>query len=152
MTLFKEKISIHFNVENSWWPFSVVDRLFAFLSGWSGLSLLSEMWYIPYNFITLFLTKTRGVLPPETMMHFPPYFRFPSLFSKNFQTLWKIFELLPFPEKISRFSSAKISDNLFLVTDHKFQIAPLFCLFQYISPLFRENYYFPLLWKISPLF
>ena len=29
---------------------------------------------------------------------------------------------------------------------------PLFSLFQYISPLFREHYYFPLLWQISPLF
>src|SRR6218665_3883375 len=33
--------------------------------------------------------------------------------------------------KIYRFSFAKISDDL------------LFCLFQYISPLFRENFYFP---------
>src|SRR6218665_1994866 len=33
--------------------------------------------------------------------------------------------------------------QFFLVIDHKFQISPLFSLFQYISPLFRENYSFP---------
>src|SRR6218665_893914 len=30
-----------------------------------------------------------------------------------------------------------------LVIDHKFRISPLFSVFQYISPLFGENYYFP---------
>src|SRR6218665_3506109 len=68
------------------------------------------------------------------MMHFPlfqisPYFR-------------EIFKILPFPEKISRFSSAKISDDLFKSSTVNFEF-PLFSLFQYISPLFRENYYSP---------
>ena len=53
---------------------------------------------------------------------------------------------------MSRFSSAEISYDLFLVIDHKFLISTLFSLFQYISPLFRENYYFPLLWQIPPCF
>src|SRR6218665_1964426 len=43
-----------------------------------------------------------------------------------------------FSRKISRFSSAKISDDLFLVIDHKFRIYPLFSLLQYISPCFSE--------------
>src|SRR6218665_2755767 len=33
--------------------------------------------------------------------------------------------------------------TFFLVIDHKFRISPLFSLFQYIFPLFRENYSFP---------
>src|SRR6218665_79137 len=38
----------------------------------------------------------------------------------------------------------KISHELFsLVIDHKFRNSSLFSLFQYISPLFPENYYFP---------
>jgi len=84
-------------------------------------------------------------------MHFPPVSDFP-LFSKNFQTPWKIFKILPFPEKMSRFLYAKISDDLFLLIYHKFRISPLYSLFQYIFSLFRENYYFPLLFKISPCF
>src|SRR6218665_2337410 len=46
-------------------------------------------------------------------------------------------------------TSAKISDDLFLVIDHKFRISRLFSIFQYIFPLFRENFYFPLLLTIS---
>src|SRR6218665_1021871 len=59
------------------------------------------------------------------MMHFPPVSDSP-LFSKKFRTLRKIFEILPF----------------FLV-DAQISNFPLFSLFQYISPLFRENYYPP---------
>ena len=74
-------------------------------------------------------------------------FRFSPLFSKNVKILWVI---LPFPEKNFRFSSTKISDDLFF--SHRPQILnfPLFCLFYYISPLIRKNYYFPLLSQISP--
>src|SRR6218665_806208 len=86
--------------------------------------------------------------PSETMMH-SPYFRFP-LFSKNFQTLWKIFEILPFPEFFFDFP---IFIRRNLVIDHEFRICSLFSPFQYISPLFRENYSFPLLLQIShPVF
>src|SRR6218665_3331852 len=42
--------------------------------------------------------------------------------------------------------------TFFLVIDHKFRISPLFSLFQYISPLFRENVSSPLLFQISPRF
>src|SRR6218665_4173142 len=77
------------------------------------------------------------------MMHFPPpCFRFPPYFRKMFG-LSEIFYNFTFSRKISSPSSAKISDDLFLVIDHKFRISPLFSLFQYISPLFRENYSFP---------
>ena len=77
----------------------------------------------------------------------PPCFRFP-LFSINFQALWKI---LPFPEKFLDFYPPK-----FLVTffSHRPQISnpPLFSLFQYIFPLFRENYNFPCFKKFPPCF
>ena len=77
-------------------------------------------------------------------MHFLPCFRFPPYFRKIF----RLREKFTFPDNIIfRFSSAKISDDFFLsfllVIDHKFRISSLFSLFQYISPLFRENYYFP---------
>jgi len=86
--------------------------------------------------------------PPETMMHFTPCFRFPPLFSKNFRTLRKIFKLLPFPEKFIDFHPPKFLKTFFLVIE--FRISPLFSLFQYISPLFRKNYYSPLLWQLFP--
>jgi len=75
-------------------------------------------------------------------MHFP-LFQISPLFSKNFQTG-------KFSQKISRFPSAKISDDLsFLVIDHKFRISPLFSLFQYISP-FSRKLLFPPTFKNSP--
>src|SRR6218665_2232022 len=83
----------------------------------------------------------RDVHPPETMMHFPSVSDFP-LFSKKFQTLRKIFTILPFPQKFLYFHHPKFFMTFF---SHRPQISnfPLFSLFQYISPLFRENYYFP---------
>ena len=71
----------------------------------------------------LFLQPSAGAsIPSETMMHFPPCFRFSPLFSKNFQTLRKIFTILPSPEKFLDFHPPK-----FLMT------------FYNISPLIREN-------------
>src|SRR6218665_62661 len=75
------------------------------------------------------------------MMHFPLFQIFP-LFSRNFLTLWKIFQILPFP-KNSRFSFTKISEDLFLVINHKFLISPLFSLFHYISPTASRKLLFP---------
>src|SRR6218665_2487719 len=80
---------------------------------------------------------SRGVHPPEAMMHFPTCFRFPPIFEK-FSDSVENFQNFTFSRKIS----AKISDDHF--SSHRPQISnfPLFPLFQYISPLFRENYYF----------
>src|SRR6218665_1640987 len=52
------------------------------------------------------------------------------------------------------FSSAKISDDFFLVIDHKCpNFPPYFCTLSVHFPLFRENYYFPPTLKNSlPLF
>src|SRR6218665_2339056 len=72
--------------------------------------------------------------PTETMMHFPPLFQISLLFSKNFQTLRKIFTILPFPEKFLDFSSAEISDDLLFSHQPQISNFPLFSMFQYISP------------------
>src|SRR6218665_2163117 len=53
---------------------------------------------------------------------------------------WKIFKILPFPEKF------------LLVIDHKFRISPLFSSVSVHSPLFCENYYFSPTLKNSPCF
>ena len=86
-------------------------------------------------------------------MHFPLVSDFP-LFSKKIPTLWKIFKIVRFLVKISRFSSARISDDLFLflVIDHKFRIFPYFSCFSKFPPCFAKNYHFPLLFQISPCF
>jgi len=86
--------------------------------------------------------KRQGRPSPLRSRCISPCFRFP-LFSKKFQTVENVKNFTS-SWKISRFSSAKISDDLFIFS-HRPQISnfPLFSLFQYISSLFRENYYFP---------
>src|SRR6218665_839590 len=54
--------------------------------------------------------------------------------SKNFQTLWKIFELLPCPEKFPHFHPPKFLMTFFQSSTTNFEFCPLFCLFQYVSP------------------
>ena len=61
-------------------------------------------------------------------MHFPLFQIY-----LEFSDFQKFFYNFTFSRKISSLSSAKISD----------EFSPLFPLFQYISPLFRENYSFP---------
>ena len=58
----------------------------------------------------------RGVHPPEVKMHFPLVSKFP-LFPKNFSDSVENFPDFTFSDKIFRFSSAKISDDLFKVID-----------------------------------
>ena len=92
--------------------------------------------------------------PPETMMHFPPCFRFPPIFEK-FSDSRKLFTILPIPEKFLDFHPPKFLITFSFYFSHRPQISnfPLFSLFQYISPLFRENYYFhPTLKNFSPCF
>src|SRR6218665_2023109 len=75
------------------------------------------------------------------MMHFTPVSDFP-LFSKNFQTLRKIFTILPFPKKFLDFHPPKFLMTFF---NHRPQISnfpPIFAVSVHF-PLFRENYYFP---------
>jgi len=96
----------------------------------------------------------RGVHPPETMMHFPPVSDFP-LFSKNFG-FWGKFSKFYLSLKNFLIFIREISDDLFffLFFSHRPQISnftPIFAVSVHFPP-FRENYYFPLLWQIFPLF
>src|SRR6218665_340650 len=72
---------------------------------------------------------TRGVHLHDA---FPSVSDFPRIFEK-FSDSVDNFLHFTFSRKISPFSSAKISDDLFLVIDHKFRISPLFSLFRSFS-------------------
>src|SRR6218665_3957292 len=85
------------------------------------------------------------------MMHFPPASDCPPR-SEKFLDFKKKVKNVTFSGKIFRLSSAKISDDLFFSHRPQISNSPLFSLFQYISPLFRENFSFPLLFQISPCF
>ena len=64
-----------------------------------------------------------------------------------------LFQIPPlFPKMFT--DSVEISDDLFLVIDYKFLISALFFAVSVglHFPIFRENYYFPLLFQISPSF
>jgi len=77
------------------------------------------------------------------MMHFP-LFQIPLYFRKIFR-LWKIFKILPFPEKFP----PKFLMTIFLVIDHKFRISPFFSCFSTFPPCFAKIIISPLLLKIS---
>ena len=97
-----------------------------------------------------FDTNLQGPPSPLRPWCFPPVSDFP-LFSKNVQTLWTIFQILPFPEKCVDF----IRQNFwwpFLFIDHKIWISPLFSLFQYISPYFAKIIIPPSLTNVPPFF
>src|SRR6218665_2506822 len=70
-------------------------------------------------------------------MHFP-LFQISLLFPTNLSDSVENFPNLTFSRKISRFSSAKISDDLFLSHRLKILIPHLFSLFHYISPYFAK--------------
>jgi len=77
-----------------------------------------------------------------------PLFHISPCFRKNFLILWKIFLIL---RKRSRFSSAKISDDLFcLVLNHKFP--PYFRYFNTFPPYFVKIILSSLLSKFPPVF
>src|SRR6218665_2922170 len=86
----------------------------------------------------------RGVHPPEAMTH-SPCFRFPPCFRKSFWLREK-FKMLPFPNKNFDFLM-----TFFKSSTTNFECPPYFRYFVYI-PLFRENYYSPILFEIPPLF
>src|SRR6218665_645890 len=72
------------------------------------------------------------------MMHFPHCFRFPPIFQK-FSEAVENFLNLTFSRKNSRFSSAKISDELFL----NFEFPPIFPVSIHFPRFAKINYYFP---------
>src|SRR6218665_314472 len=105
-------------------------------------------------------------IPPEAMMHFPPFSDFPLIFLKIFLTFWKISKMLHFPEKISHFHQPKFLTTfssttnfgfppIFPVLIHfpsdsrKFVISPNFSKF---PPVFKKlNSFLHTLRVISPL-
>src|SRR6218665_3622961 len=84
---------------------------------------------------------TRASIPPEFMMHFPSVSDFP-LFSKQFQTLWKIFKILPFREKFLDFHLPKFLMTFF---SHRPQIS------NFPPPVSRKLLFTPTL-KNFPLY
>ena len=92
--------------------------------------------------IRQFVGIARGVHPPWGHDAFPPLFQISPYFREIFGLWGKFSKLYLFLKNFLIF----IRRNFwwpFLVIDHKFRISPLFSLFHYIFPLFRENYYFP---------
>src|SRR6218665_247603 len=85
------------------------------------------------------------------MMHFPPCFIFP-LFPKDFLTPWKISQILPFPEKLSRFHPPKFLMTFFLVINHKFRIPPVFANSIHFPPISTKLFFPPYFCKIPPDF
>ena len=98
---------------------------------------------------------TGASIPSEAMMHFPPpCFSFP-LFSKKFQTLWKIFKILPFPEKSLDFHTSKFLMTFLLVIDRKFRVPPYFPFFPvsvHFPPCFAKIIISPYFEIFSPVF
>src|SRR6218665_3294460 len=84
------------------------------------------------------------------MMHCTPCFRFPPAIFDKFSDSVENFQHFTFSRKISRFSSAKFSDDLFFSRRPQISNFPLFSLFQYIPPYFAKIIISPLLSKISP--
>ena len=91
----------------------------------------------------LLLYMCRGVHPSEAMMHICLCLRFPPIFDK-FSDSVENFRNVTFSRKYFRFSSGKISDDLFFVIDQKCRIFPCFSTFPL---LFRESYYFSATFK-----
>ena len=102
----------------------------------TSLTALASLTVAGYAPTFLRCLVSRGVHPSETMMHFPPVSDFPPIFGK-FSNSEENFHNMTF-------SSAEISDDLFFSHRPQISNSSLFSLLQYISPLFRQNYYFPL--------
>src|SRR6218665_322230 len=81
------------------------------------------------------------------MMHFS-LFQIP-LFPTNLSDSAENFPTLTFSLQNFRFSSAKISDDFFLVVHHKFRIPPHFPVSIHFPPI-SGNFSFSLLLHISP--
>ena len=92
---------------------------------------------------------SRGVHPPWDHDAFPPVSDFSPIFEKCSDSE-KNSQNFTFTWEISWFSSAKISDDLFLVIDHKFRFSPYFRCFSTFPPCFAKINISSLLWKMFP--
>ena len=75
--------------------------------------------------------------------YFSCFSTFPPCFAKIFISSEGNFHKFTFSKKNSSISCPEISDDLLLVINHKFEISPLFFLFQYISPSVSRIFLFP---------
>src|SRR6218665_893367 len=92
----------------------------------------------------------RGLPPPRDHDAFPPCFRFPPYFRKIFG-LSEFFYNFTFSRKISSLSSAKISDDFFLVINHKFRISSYFRSFSTFPPVSRKLFFPPYFYNFPPV-
>src|SRR6218665_1551685 len=86
------------------------------------------------------------------MMHFPPCFRFLPYFSKNFHTLWKIFTILPFPEKFLDFHPPKFLMTFFKSSTTNFEFPPIFPVSVHFPTVSRKLLFPPYFDKFPPYF
>ena len=95
----------------------------------------------------------QGRPPPLRPWCISPCFRFTPLFSNNVQTLWKIFPILPFPEKFLDFHPKNFWWP-FVFFSHQPQISnfpPVFAVSKHFPPISRKLF-FPTLFKLPPVF
>ena len=96
------------------------------------------------------ILKQRRPSSSEAMKNFPPVADLP-LFSKKFRLCGKFSKFYLLPKNFFIFIRKNFSWPFF---SHRPQISNFPHIFPVSVhfPLFRENYYFPLLWKIPPCF
>jgi len=93
----------------------------------------------------------RGVHPPEAILHVL-LFQIPSV-SEKILTPWKISQIVLFPKIFSIFIRQNFWWPFFFSYQPQISNFPLFSLFQYISPLFWQNYSFlPAFKNVPPCF
>ena len=105
---------------------------------------------LAYMLSTIFVQGRPSPLRPWCI--FPPCFRFPPLFSKNLKILWKIWKILPFPEKISDFHPPKFLMTFFSHRPQILNFPPILPLLVHFPPWLAKIIISPLLSQISPLF
>ena len=112
----------------------------------------SRCYYLKGVWLAFLNTHKLGRPSPLRPWCISPLFQIPPPIFEKCSDSVENFQNLTFSRKISWFSSPKVSYDLFLVSDHKCRISPLFSLFQYSSPCFAKIIISPLLWQIPPLF
>src|SRR6218665_3884450 len=79
-------------------------------------------------------------IPSEAMMHFSPCFRVPPISEKFLRLHRKFSQFYLFQKTFPIFSSAKISDDLLFVIDHKVVISPsIFALSVHFLPISEKS-------------
>ena len=117
------------------------------------LILSPYLWNISVSSIihfSVFLVP-RGIHPSLRQWYTPPVSDFP-LFPKEFSDSVENFPNFTFSQKCFSISSAKISDELFLIIDYKFWISPSIFAFSLHFPSISGKLLFPPTFANSPWF